>query len=221
MGGLMLVLWVIRFFVFTLHESPKYLMGRGRLDEAVAVVHAVAKYNGRETNLTVDQLHDAGLPREETDRPKRDEERDMLHPPDMETSAFAAFRRGLKAYDGSLIRSLFATPKLAISTSLIISVWGMYGSLYTIASNVIDISPPLAIIGLAGPLYNAFIPYYLSTRGAAYGDGSVYITYRNNAILGLVALPAGPFGGWAVELPRVGRKGTLFLFTSEPLNLPS
>ena len=68
----MLVLWVIRFFVFTLHESPKYLMGRGRLDEAVAVVHAVAKYNGRETDLTVDQLYDAGLPREETDRPKRD-----------------------------------------------------------------------------------------------------------------------------------------------------
>lgn len=121
----MLVLWVIRFFVFTLHESPKYLMGRGRLDEAVAVVHAIAKYNGRQTDLTVDQLHDAGLPREEIDRPKRDDDRDMLHPPDMDTSAFAAFRRGLKAYDGSLIRSLFATPKLAISTSLIISLWGM------------------------------------------------------------------------------------------------
>lgn len=194
MGGLMLVLWAIRFFVFTLYESPKYLMGRGRIEEAVSVVHAVAKYNGRETDLTVDQLHDAGLPREQSDRPKRDDDKEMLQPPDMDTSAFAAFRRGLKAYNSSLIRSLFATRKLAISTSLIISVW--------------------ALIGLAGPLYNAFIPYYLSTRGAAYGDGSVYITYRNNAILGLVALPAAPFGGWAVELPRVGRKGTLFLFTT-------
>lgn len=72
----------------------------------------------------------------------------------------------------------------------------------------------IAIIGLAVPLYNAFIPYYLSTRGAAYGDGSVYLTYRNNVIIGLVALPAAPFGGWAVELPRVGRKGTLSVFTS-------
>lgn len=121
----MLVLWAIRFFVFTLYESPKYLMGRGRIEEAVSVVHAVAKYNGRETDLTVDQLHDAGLPREQSDRPKRDDDKEMLQPPDMDTSAFAAFRRGLKAYNSSLIRSLFATRKLAISTSLIISVWGM------------------------------------------------------------------------------------------------
>jgi hypothetical protein len=124
MGGLMLVLWVIRFFFFTLHESPKYLMGRGRLGEAVAVVHAIAKYNGRESDLTVDQLEDAGVPRDGSPRSKREDDRDLLHPPDMDTSAFGAFRRGLKEYDGSLVRILFATRKLAISTSLIIALWG-------------------------------------------------------------------------------------------------
>ncbi|CAE6515936.1 unnamed protein product [Rhizoctonia solani] len=193
MGGLMIVLWIFRFFVFKLHESPKYLMGRGKLQEAVAVVHAIAKYNGRNIDLTAEQLEEAGTPREIPERTKEEDGQAPLRPPDMDTSALGAFRRNLKEYDASLIKMLFATPKLTLSTLLIISVW--------------------AIIGLAVPLYNAFIPYYLSSRGAAYGDGSVYITYRNNVIIGLVALPAAPFGGWAVELPRVGRKGTLSLFT--------
>lgn len=29
------------------------------------------------------------------------------------------------------------------------------------------------------PRYNSYIPYFLQTRGADFGDGSVYITYRN------------------------------------------
>ncbi|KAF8717651.1 Sugar transporter, partial [Rhizoctonia solani] len=193
MGGLMIVLWILRFFVFTLHESPKYLMGRGKLREAVAVIHAIAEYNNCDATLTVEQLEEAGTSRVLEDTKDQDGQ-DPLRPPAMDTSAWGAFRRSLKEYDSSLVKMLFATPKLAFSTSLIISVW--------------------AIIGLAVPLYNAFIPYYLSSRGAAYGDGSVYITYRNNVIIGLVALPAAPFGGWAVEIPHVGRKGTLALFTT-------
>ncbi|KAG8748252.1 hypothetical protein FRC10_007642 [Ceratobasidium sp. 414] len=165
MGGLMIILWIIRFFFFTLYESPKYLMGRGRLREAVAVVHLVAKYNGRETDLTLDQLEDAGVPRDDLSRSKREDDRASLRPQDMDTSALGALRRNLKTYDRGSVRMLFATRKLAISTSLIISLW--------------------AIIGLAVPLYNAFIPYYLATRGQAYGDGSVYITYRNNVIITL------------------------------------
>ncbi|CAE7189911.1 unnamed protein product, partial [Rhizoctonia solani] len=61
MGGLMIVLWIIRFFVFRLYESPKYLMGRGRFEEAVQVVHAVAKYNGKTTALTTEELETAGV----------------------------------------------------------------------------------------------------------------------------------------------------------------
>ncbi|GAB1521899.1 hypothetical protein RhiTH_004998 [Rhizoctonia solani] len=199
MGGLMIVLWILRFFVFTLHESPKYLMGRGKLREAVAVIHAIAEYNNCDATLTVEQLEEAGTSRVLEDMKDQDGQ-DPLRPPAMDTSAWGAFRRSLKEYDSSLVKMLFATPKLAFSTSLIISVW--------------------AIIGLAVPLYNAFIPYYLSSRGAAYGDGSAYITYRNNVIIGLVALPAAPFGGWAVEIPHVGRKGTLALFTSASRYLP-
>ena len=36
-GSLTLLMWGIRFFLFPLYESPKYLMGKGEDDEAVAV----------------------------------------------------------------------------------------------------------------------------------------------------------------------------------------
>jgi hypothetical protein len=56
MGGLMLFFWGLRFFVFKLYESPKFLMGRGMDAEAVDVVHKVAAYNGRTSTLTLEHL---------------------------------------------------------------------------------------------------------------------------------------------------------------------
>ena len=47
MGGINFVMFIRRFFVFHLYESPKYLMGRGRDEEAVQVLRHVAVYNGR------------------------------------------------------------------------------------------------------------------------------------------------------------------------------
>jgi len=52
----MLIFWGLRFFVFKLYESPKFLMGRGMDVEAVDVVHKVAEYNGRTSTLTLEQL---------------------------------------------------------------------------------------------------------------------------------------------------------------------
>ena len=56
----MLFCFVLRFFVFHLYESPKYLMGRGRDAEAVEVIHKIAAYNGRTSSLTLEMLEDSG-----------------------------------------------------------------------------------------------------------------------------------------------------------------
>jgi hypothetical protein len=37
----------IRFALFTVYESPKYLMGKGRDEDAVRIVHEVARRNGK------------------------------------------------------------------------------------------------------------------------------------------------------------------------------
>ncbi|CEL60018.1 putative MFS-type transporter PB1E7,08c OS=Schizosaccharomyces pombe (strain 972 / ATCC 24843) GN=SPAPB1E7.08c PE=1 SV=1 [Rhizoctonia solani AG-1 IB] len=189
MGGLMVVLWFIRFFVFRLYESPKYLMGRGRFAEAVDVVHAVAKYNGKSIALTTEELESAGVSGDHANTAKGIEE----GPQELDTTARAALKRKFEQFNGDHVRSLFATRTMAISTSLVIAIW--------------------AIIGLAFPLYNAFVTYFLATRGADFGDGSVYITYRNQAILSVIGVPGALLGGWAVEVPFLGRRGTLSITT--------
>jgi hypothetical protein len=72
-------------------------------------------------------------------------------------SASAAVNRKLEKFKLDHVRSLFRTKKLAYSSSLVILIW--------------------ALIGLAFPLYNAFLPYFLQTRGADLsGSSSTYIT---------------------------------------------
>ena len=45
MGGISIVEFLVRFVFFTIFESPKYLMGKGLDEQAVKVVHEVARRN--------------------------------------------------------------------------------------------------------------------------------------------------------------------------------
>ena len=51
-----MLMWAIRFIAFTIYESPKYLMGKGKDEEAVKIVHEVARRNGKQSTLTVEEL---------------------------------------------------------------------------------------------------------------------------------------------------------------------
>ena len=123
----MLLLWVLRFFVFHLYESPKYLMGRGRDEEAVEVVRKVAAYNGKETKLTVEMLKGVGR---KAASEKGDNESIAKDPEngeaDFDTSAKGAIIRKLRKFDLGHVKPLFATRKLAYSTSLLIILWGTH-----------------------------------------------------------------------------------------------
>ncbi|KAH7883309.1 MFS general substrate transporter [Phlebopus sp. FC_14] len=184
MGGLTIFLWIIRFAVFDLSESPKFLMGRGRDEEAVKVIHKVAAYNGKTSSLTVEQLKQA-----EKLHMGLSAEADVK----IDTSIVATVMRKLSIFDANHVKPLFVTRKLAYSTSLLIILW--------------------ALIGLAFPLYSSFVTYYLATRGADFGDSSVYITYRNQVILSVIGVPGALLAGYLVERPHVGRRGTLSIFT--------
>ncbi|KAF7918916.1 hypothetical protein EAE99_008641 [Botrytis elliptica] len=174
MGGISMIEFFIRFTCFTIFESPKYLMGKGRDEDAVKVVQEVARRNGKQSNLTVTRLQDCGT---------------LPH-----INASATLSRKLHQMDLSHVRALFATRKLAFSTGLIMLVW--------------------AFIGLGYPLYNAFLPYIQATRGAEFGDGSTYLTYRNSLIISVLGIPGALIGGYLIEVPSLGRKGTLALSTT-------
>ena len=117
MGAFMLILWVIRFFLFKLSESPKFLMGHGRDKDAVEVIHKVAKYNGKVSEFTLEELKAVEKIGSGNEGKK------------IETTVKAALQRKLINFDGNHVKPLFATRKLAWSTSLLIIIWGTCVSL--------------------------------------------------------------------------------------------
>ncbi|TVY40409.1 putative MFS-type transporter [Lachnellula subtilissima] len=179
MGGISMLEFIIRFVFFTIHESPKYLMGKGRDEDAVRVVHDVARRNGKLSSLTIEDLRAC---------------ESLGAGGAVQTDSAAQLKRKLEKLSLVHVKALFATPKLAFSTSIIMLIW--------------------ALIGLAFPLYNAFLPFIQASRGAKFGDGSTYITYRDSMIIASLGIPGVLLGCFLIELPRFGRKGTLALSTA-------
>ncbi|KAF7356797.1 MFS general substrate transporter [Mycena venus] len=172
LGALTLILSLVRFFAFNLLESPRFLIGIGNDQGAVEVIQKMAAYNSTTTNLSLEDL--TGV-----EDKRANEKGTDVRPLFSRTSLFTLEH----------VKALFATRKMAISTSMLIALWG--------------------IIGLASTLYNSFLPFLLTSRGAQFNDGSLYLTYRNQVILSVIGIPGAFLAGWAVELPYIGRKGTL------------
>jgi MFS family permease len=103
MGGISLIEFIIRFVFFTVYESPKFWMGKGNDDEAVRIVHEVARRNGKTSNLTVEDLKSLG----EIQGAGKD-------------AASAAIKRKLQAVNLTHIRSLFAV------SMLLLRLWSVY-----------------------------------------------------------------------------------------------
>jgi len=147
LGGLTLLLWFVRFFIFRFHESPRYLIGRGRDGEAVEVIHKIAKFNGKgdRCTLTVGDLQRAVRERPAkapSTFPVQEVSGGHHMPPGAEVVNVQTKKVVLSSsshLSGSHIKALFATRKMAWSTSLLIAIWGT--------------------IGLASTLYNSFLPY--------------------------------------------------------------
>lgn len=195
-GGLTLVMFLLRL-LFRIYETPKYLLGKGLDREAVDVVHRVAGRSGKTTWLTLMHF-------ENIDSELGFGDRTGMSPSNPNRGNANIIRRSVEKYKPEKLYTLFSTPRLAVSTTLVVFLWGA--------------------IGMAYPLYNSFIPIFLENKGVEQGDSSISTTYRNYAIQAVCGIPASILGGFTVDLKRIGRKGTgtlacvgtgvfLFLFT--------
>ena len=54
LGAICLTIFFLRFVVFRFQESPKFLLYRDRDDKAVEVLQKIAKFNGRESSITLE-----------------------------------------------------------------------------------------------------------------------------------------------------------------------
>lgn len=187
-GIITFVMFLVRFFLFHMFESPKYLLSRGRQAEAVAVVQGIAHKNNKKTWLTeevLDAVVDDSAPRVR----QRLSTRNII-------------KNKLASFSAERIRPLFNNRKLGLTTILIWFCW--------------------ATIGMGYPLFNAFLPQYLSHGGGG-GDSSPDApapeitgeTYRNYAITSIVGVPGSLLAAYTVDMksPFLGRRGTLAIST--------
>ncbi|KAL1704300.1 major facilitator superfamily domain-containing protein [Schizophyllum commune] len=149
LGALTFVMFLLRCVVFDLQESSKYLIAKGRDEEALAVLRHLAKRNGQEITLTLEDMQRVKV----TTRISR---KDII-------------KDSFSQLSLSHLKPLFAGRRLAINTTMTMSIW--------------------TITGVASPLFFAFLPLYLARRVDS--DSSVNTVYRNYTIISIVGM-VGP-----------------------------
>ncbi|KAJ5805573.1 uncharacterized protein N7503_003175 [Penicillium pulvis] len=177
LGAITMCMWIARFFFFHLYESPKFLLSRGRQEEAVASVHGIAYENGAKTWLTSEILNEIGGIAETKEEEK--------------LAVSEIVKRFFSKFSMERIAPLFSNKRLGYTTVLLWFCW--------------------ATIGMGYPLFNAFLPQYLSQTGGE--TNSSYTTYRNYAITSIVGVPGSILACYTVEIKHVGRKGTMAIST--------
>ncbi|KAI9840576.1 MAG: hypothetical protein M1837_001515 [Sclerophora amabilis] len=98
-------------------------------------------------------------------------------------------QRQLSKFSTERIAPLFSTRRLAVSTALIWFCW--------------------FAIGMAYPLFNAFLPQFLSQAAPGAPEPTTYRVYRDYVITSVVGVPGSIIACWTVNIKYIGRKGTM------------
>ncbi|KAF2857368.1 MFS general substrate transporter [Piedraia hortae CBS 480.64] len=167
-GALVFIMAIARITIIRLRETPKFLLAEGRDSEVVETLQFIATKYNRPCSLTLQMLSECG----KTD----------VKP-----------RKRFSLTDTRIhLRGLFATKKLALSTTLVWWSW--------------------LLIGLAYPLYNVFLPTYLRTRGAKLGHLSVSKQWQYYAVDNLCGIPSPILAGLMARSRWFwGRRGTMII----------
>jgi hypothetical protein len=186
LGAIALVFGLIRILVFKIPESPKYLLSKGRDAEAVEAVNYIARYNGKPETLTVDMLQaiDMQLSGQISSAvPETMTASDSATPTRL--SYMQIVKESFKDYNMSSVRQLFAGRKMAQHSTVTFIIW--------------------LTIGIAYPLYFAFITSYLEANSNYTTDSSLSYTYKIYCIVSALGVIGPVAAGFAVET-RLGRR---------------
>ncbi|KAJ5189648.1 Major facilitator superfamily domain general substrate transporter [Penicillium cf. griseofulvum] len=174
-GALVFILSALRVTIIRLEETPKFLISEGKDEQAVGVLRKIADRHNRPCSLTIEKLQACGQ---------------IAHRGAPGSGWFVQLVSLNEVFYH--LRGLFATSKMALSTSLVWLSW--------------------LLIGLAYPLYNVFLPTYLASRGATFGQSSPYITWRNYAINNTCGIFGPVLAGFMCRSPWFwGRRGTMII----------
>lgn len=113
MGCFTFFMFICRFFLFHLFESPKFLLSKGRQRDAVTSVRGIAHYNGAKTWLTEEVLDEIGGKADQVDG--------------QTLSTMEIVKRNAGKFSTQRIKPLFAYRKLGINTALLWFMWTAIG----------------------------------------------------------------------------------------------
>lgn len=202
LGGVTFLMWVARFIIYPIPESPKYLIAKGRDAEALEVIKHIAAQNGKTTTLTLERLRAAGEGYTE-ERPAAAETvpdlADTKEKPKGEalaaelTSDAPAVRSVPVSVSPGADSGWRARPEIAqLRRSLAHMDASHISALFSstrMGFNTVLVCFLWGLIGLAYPLYNANIALYLQNSGADYGSNSQAEQYRQLVIIAACGIP--------------------------------
>ncbi|CAG9952347.1 unnamed protein product [Clonostachys rosea f. rosea IK726] len=192
LGGLALAFGIIRIWVFRIPESPKYLISKGRDAEAVEAVNYIARYNGKPETLTIEMLQEIdrltatndGLS-ETSGNNQGIASSGSIVPSRAKLSYRDIIKESFKDYQARNYRSLFSGRKMAQHSAVTFIIW--------------------LTIGIAYPLFFAFITSYIEAHSSYSADTSFNHTYMVYCIVSAVGVIGPITAGFAVE-SRFGRR---------------
>ncbi|ORY26803.1 sugar transporter-like protein [Naematelia encephala] len=181
LGCMTLAVFFLRYFVFTFHESPKFLLSMGREQEAIDVLHRIAKFN-RAPPPTLSVQHFAEIDQSITQDStttvdNNDGTRRTNH-------LLQSTILGIKHLKGLFLNKL----QVFIFVLLAVAYMGDYWS-----------------FNLAG----SFLPLVLLRNNVSSGSGTVTDTYRQYVYIYLPGIIGAVLALFSIQLPLVGRKWSL------------
>ncbi|CAE7201236.1 hypothetical protein PTNB73_05938 [Pyrenophora teres f. teres] len=185
LGTMTLAVFFIRYFIFTFHESPKFLLARGREAEAIEILHKIAKYNKQPPpTLTLEMF--AAI--DEASSNAMSATQGTVEDPQ---GTAATTKKVVSGFGTELTRlkGIFTNRLSAfIFVLLAITYMGDYWS-----------------FNLAG----SFLPIILLRNNVDSGRGSVSDTYEQYLIIYFPGIIGAVLALVSIQLPLVGRKWSL------------
>ncbi|OAL54506.1 sugar transporter-like protein [Pyrenochaeta sp. DS3sAY3a] len=189
LGCMTLTIFFLRFFVFRFHESPKFLLSRGREAEAIEVLRKIALFNkAPPPTLTLEMF--AAI--DDIDS-QASSSNAMLAPNAAQEGTAATTKHVLAGFGKEMrrLKGIFAN-KLTCFTFVLLAIayMGDYWS-----------------FNLAG----AFLPIILLRNNVSSGRGSVAATYQQYIIIYTPGILGAVLALFSVQMPLLGRKWSLVL----------
>jgi MFS family permease len=183
LGAINVVVFLLRFVVFAIHESPKFLLSHGRDQEAITVLEAVAKTNGKECGLKLRHFERADIVDVDDD--------------DDASTATGRVEYADKQYWKSQVRTKFGKYKQLFHgkqmTRITILVWLTY---------IFD------FFGFT--LAGYYLPKIIAIKNAEIAL-TLRQTYRNYIAIYSPGIVGVTIGAMLVRVPKFGRKWTMTL----------